>query len=228
MVGKSILLVEDDEDILELLAYNLTREGYRVRKAANGEDAISEIFGDPPDLVLLDLMLPGMGGLEVCKLLKSDPRSADIPVIMLTAKGEESDVVTGLELGADDYITKPFSPKILVARTRAVIRRAQKRVPDETEIINTGDMLIHPGRHEVLLDGEPLELTPSEFDLLRMLAGRPGWVFTRDQIIAGIKGENYSVTDRSVDVQVAGLRKKLGKFGSKIETVRGIGYRFKE
>ncbi len=228
MAGKRILVVEDDEDILELVTYNLVREGYQVNGVTNGEDALREAFDTPPDVIILDLMLPGIDGLEVCKSLKSDARTANVPVIMLTAKGEESDVVSGLELGADDYITKPFSPKILIARTRTIIRRARQKAPDETEVIKTGDLVLHPGRHEALLNGRPLELTPSEFSLLHMLARRPGWVFTREQIIAEIKGDHYSVTDRSVDVQVAGLRKKLGKRGSDIETVRGIGYKFKE
>ena len=173
-------------------------------------------------------MLPKMDGLEVCKLLKNDPKTSHVAIIMLTAKGEESDIVTGLEVGADDYITKPFSPKIVVARVRNVLRRRAKEEKDDDTPVRIHDILIHPGRHEVTIKGKPLDLTFTEFRVLQVLATRPGWVFTRQQIVDAVRGEDYAVTDRSVDVQIVGLRKKLGPAGRFVETVRGVGYRFKE
>ncbi|MEW6358477.1 MAG: response regulator transcription factor [Planctomycetota bacterium] len=228
MAKQGILVVEDEEDILELVTYNLSKEGYQVRGAVSGEEGLKAVRSNPPDLVVLDLMLPGMDGLQVCKRLKADPRLAQIPVVMLTAKGEEADIMTGLELGADDYITKPFSPKVLIARIRAVLRRRTKTPPDEGETIRVRDLVIHPGRHEVLINEKPVELAATEFRILHFLARSPGWVFTRYQIVNAVHGEDYPVTDRSVDVQVSGLRKKLGPAGKYIETVRGVGYRFKE
>jgi len=228
MATKKILAVDDEEDILELLTFNLTREGYRVVSAATGEAALKAVQKEAPDLILLDLMLPGIDGLEVTRRLKNDPGTRGIPVIMLTAKGEEADIVTGLELGADDYITKPFSPRILAARVKAVLRRETKDVRDESEVIRIHGIVIHPGRHEVTVQGEPVQLTYTEFGILHYLAARPGWVFTRAQIVDAVRGDDYFVTDRSVDVQIVGLRKKLGKAGKTIETVRGVGYRFKE
>ncbi len=229
MIAKEkILVVDDEEDILELLRYNLDREGYQVVCAASGEKALKKIKSAPLDLIVLDLMLPGIDGLEVTKKLKNDPENRNIPIIMLTAKGEEADIVTGLELGADDYVTKPFSPRILIARIRAVIRRQAKEAVDYTSEIQINDLLIHPGMHNVLVKGKPVELTFTEFQVLLFLARRPGWVFTRSQIVDAIRGDGYPVTDRSVDVQIVGLRKKLGPCGKYIETVRGVGYRFKE
>jgi two-component system, OmpR family, alkaline phosphatase synthesis response regulator PhoP len=160
--------------------------------------------------------------------LKSDPKTKQIPVIMLTAKGEESDMVVGLELGADDYMTKPFSPRVLLARIKAILRRKSTETDNEDDAIHVRELTIHPGRHEVLIDNQPVELTFTEFRLLHYLARKPGWAFTRGQIVDAVKGEDYPVTERSVDVQVAGLRKKLGELGNYIETVRGVGYRFKE
>jgi two-component system phosphate regulon response regulator PhoB len=226
-----ILVVEDEEDILELIGYNLTREGYRVRTAASGEDGLRAAMRDKPDLVVLDLMLPGIDGIEVCRRLKADPQTRYIPVVMVTAKGEEADVVAGLELGADDYLSKPFSPKVLIARIRAVLRRReQETVKDAKEPIQRGEILIHPGRREVLVGGSriALDLTFTEFNILYLLASRPGWVFTRAQIVDAVRGYDYNVTERSVDVHVVGLRRKLGPQGDQIETVRGVGYRFKE
>jgi two-component system phosphate regulon response regulator PhoB len=179
-------------------------------------------------LVVLDLLLPHVDGLEVCRLLKSDPKTQHIPIIMLTAKSEEADVVTGLELGADDYLTKPFSPRVLLARIKAILSRKGKDADDDTGSIRVRELIIHPGRHEVLLEGAPVELTYTEFRLLHFLSRKPGWAFTRAQIVDAVKGEDYPVTERSVDVQVVGLRKKLKKYGAYIETVRGVGYRFKE
>jgi len=229
MAKERILVVDDEEDILELVNYNLTREGYEVLCAKSGEEAINMARKELPDLMVLDLMLPGMDGLEVTKALKSVNQTKTIPIVMLTAKGEEPDIVTGLELGADDYITKPFSPRILVARVRAVLRRqSSESKEDDASVLRIHELVIHPGRHEVLFKGESVQLTYTEFDILKYLARRPGWVFTRSQIVDAVKGDDYPVTDRSVDVQIVGLRKKLGRAGKYIETVRGVGYRFKE
>lgn len=225
-----ILVVEDEEDILALIHYNLTREGFRSTCATSGEEALRVVAKDPPDLVLLDLMLPGIDGLEVCRTLKSRPETRSIAVLMVTAKGEEADVVTGLELGADDYLTKPFSPRILLARARAVLRRKEgaEEQASGSGVIETGGLLIHPGRNEVRVEGRVVDLTYTEFRVLHFLASRPGWVFTRYQIVNAVRGDDYAVTDRAVDVQIAGLRKKLGEYGRYIETVRGVGYRFKD
>ncbi len=228
MPKESILVVEDESSILELVTFNLKKDGYAVEGVETGEEALEAAATEDLDLIILDLMLPGVDGLSVCKKLKADPETAGIPIVMLTAKSEEADIVTGLELGADDYITKPFSPRVLLARVRAVLRRSEKEVPDNDSVIKVHDLTIHPGRHEVLLNDEPVDLTNTEFQLIHMLARRPGWVFTRDQIIDNIRGRDYPVTDRSVDVQIAGLRKKLGEASDCIETVRGVGYKMKE
>jgi two-component system alkaline phosphatase synthesis response regulator PhoP len=228
MAKENILVVEDEEDIQELIAYNLSKEGYQVAAVSSGEDAMAAAAKQPPDLILLDLMLPGTDGLEVCRILKGDPATRNIPIVMVTAKGEEADVVVGLELGADDYVTKPFSPKVMVARVRAVLRRTKVRPDDASADLKIRDLVIKPGRHEALLDGEKVDLTVTEFRLLHLLARRPGWVYTRYQIVDALHGEDYPVTDRSIDVQIVGLRKKLGRAGSYIETVRGVGYRFKD
>ena len=224
-----ILLVEDEEDILELVTYNLGKEGYQVESVTSGEEALQRIRTSPPDLVLLDLMLPGVDGLEVCKTIKNNPETKGLSIIMLTARSEEADIVTGLELGADDYITKPFSRRVLLARVKAVLRRGMLgEDAEDTEILRIHDIHINPGRHEVLVNGEPVSLTLTEFRVLHFLANRPGWVFTRAQIVEAVRGDGYPVTDRSVDVQIVGLRKKLGEAGKYVETVRGVGYRFAE
>ena len=228
MAKERILVVDDEEDILELVRFNLAREGYPIICTTSGEETLKIVQREDPDLIVLDLMLPGIDGLEVAKALKSDPKTRDIPIIMLTAKGEEADIVTGLELGADDYVTKPFSPRILVARVRAVLRRGASEVPEDESVLKIHNLLIHPGRREVLVDGEQAQLTFTEFGILNFLARRPGWVFTRSQIVDAVRGDDYPVTDRSVDVQIVGLRKKLGPAGKYIETVRGVGYRFRE
>ena len=228
MADNKILVVDDEEDILELVRYNLARDGYRVVCAASGEQALSRAKSEPFDLIVLDLMLPGIDGLEVAKMLKSKPETRHIPIIMLTAKGEEADIVTGLELGADDYVTKPFSPRILIARVKAVIRRKIKEEVDDSSIIQIYELEIDPGKRKVLAKGLHVELTFTEFQILYLLARRPGWVFTRFKIVDLIRGDDYPVTDRSVDVQIVGLRKKLGPCGKYIETVRGVGYRFRE
>jgi two-component system phosphate regulon response regulator PhoB len=173
-------------------------------------------------------MLPQLDGMEVCRALKRDPATQEIPIIMLTAKSEESDITSGLDTGADDYVTKPFSPKVLLSRVKAVLRRRTKPAKKQDTLLRIQSLVIDPGRHEVFVDEKPVKLTYTEFRLLQLLAGRPGWVFTRYQIIDAIRGEDYVVTDRSVDVQVVGLRKKLGAMGKHIETVRGVGYKFRE
>jgi two-component system alkaline phosphatase synthesis response regulator PhoP len=228
MAGPCILAVEDEEDIRELIRFNLEKEGFMVECAATGEDALRSAAVNPPDLILLDLMLPGIGGFDVCRALKREPRTAGVPVVMLTAKGEDADIVAGLELGAEDYIVKPFSPKVLAARIRSVLRRGTQGVADVSAVLKVGDLSVDPSRYEVRISGRPVDLTRTEFTLLHFLARHPGWVFTRAQIIDSVKGSDYAVTDRSVDVQVAGLRRKLGDSGGLIETVHGVGYRFKE
>jgi len=231
LAKNKILVVDDEKDILDLVEYNLKQEGYKVTCVLTGEEALESISEKKPDLILLDLMLPGVDGFEVCRQLKRDGQTRDIPVVMLTAKGEDIDVVTGLELGADDYIVKPFSPRILIARIRAVLRKKQGGISehhDNNEILSRHDILIDPRRHHVTVKGSQVELTYSEFRLLKLLAERPGWVYSRYQIVDALRGEDYPVTERSVDVQVVGLRKKLGSAGKYIQTVRGVGYRMKE
>ena len=230
MADVNILIIEDDEDIQELLRYNLVKQGYQVAVAATGELGLREAEKSCPDLILLDLMLPGMDGLDVCRRLKMDEKTRPIPVVMVTAKGEETDIVTGLELGADDYVVKPFSPRVLISRMRAVLRRSEGAAAgvDEAGLLNIHELAIHPGRHEVRVDGKAVDLSATEFSILHYLARRKGWVFTRNQIVTAVHGPDYPVTDRSVDVQIVGLRKKLGGAGRHIETVRGVGYRFAE
>jgi two-component system alkaline phosphatase synthesis response regulator PhoP len=228
MSGEKILVVDDEENIRELVRYNLAREGYQVTTVGSGEEALKQASSKLPDLIVLDLMLPGMDGFAVCRQLKSDPRTAHIPIVMLTVKGEESDIVVGLELGADDYITKPFSPKVLLARLKAVLRRREKEPVGESDVMTIGDLMIHPGRHEVLVQGKPVKLTSTEFRILHLMARKPGWVFTRYQIVDAARGDNIAVTARSVDFHITSLRRKLGPCSDYIETVWGVGYRFKE
>lgn len=226
---QQILIVEDEEDLRELVRYHLEREHFSVEEAGSGEQGLDCALQKKPDLILLDLMLPGKGGLQVCRELKQNKVTGDIPVVMMTAKGEESDIVTGLELGAEDYIVKPFSPKVLVARVKAVLRRKTATPqPKAGDVISIHNLVIHPGRHEVTVDGKPVDLTASEFGIVHFLARRPGWVFTRYQIVDAVHGDDYPVTERSVDVQIVGLRKKLKTAGDLIETVRGVGYRFRD
>jgi len=227
MAKEHILVIEDEEDLLALVHFNLSRQGYRVSAAQSGEEGL-ELARQRPDLVLLDLMLPGVDGLEVCRRLRQDEVTRGLPIVMMSARGEEADVVRGLELGADDYLTKPFSIRILLARVAAVLRRHDRGTPREGEVLVHGELEIHPGRNEVLLAGRPVALTRTEFRVLRLLAGRPGWVFTRGQIVSAVRGDDHAVTDRAVDVQIVGLRRKLGSCGALIETVRGVGYRFRE
>jgi two-component system phosphate regulon response regulator PhoB len=224
-----ILVVEDEAPIQELLQFNLERSKYRVEMFDSGEAALKQAARIKPDLILLDIMLPGLDGQEICKRLKNDPATRTVPIIMLTALCEEADIVAGLELGADDYITKPFSPRVLLARVKAALRRTgQPATPPDGGQLGIHGILIDVPRHKVEVDGRDTRLTFTEFKILQLLTGQPGRVFTRYQIVDAVHGEDYPVTDRSVDVQIVGLRKKLGPSGRFIETVRGIGYRFKE
>ncbi|AQQ70162.1 Phosphate regulon transcriptional regulatory protein PhoB [Limihaloglobus sulfuriphilus] len=227
-----ILTVEDEPDVLELLSYNLEQADYEVIPAVNGLEAIEKAVSELPDLILLDLMLPVLDGFEVCKVVRARPETKDTRIIMLTARSQEEDIVKGLELGADDYITKPFSPKVLLARISSVLRRSSRDKPQvqtqNENLLTSGRIAIDTLRHKVTSCGETVELTSSEFKLLKFLMTHPGWVFTRYQIVDAVHGEDYPVTDRSVDVMIVGLRKKLGDEGEAIETVRGVGYRFRE
>jgi len=232
-MGKAnILVVEDDIDIQQLVSYNLIKAGFNVSCADSGEEGLQVLEQEHIDLILLDLMLPGKDGMEICSLIRAQRNHDRLPVIMLTARSEEDDIVTGLSCGADDYVTKPFSPRVLIARVQAQLRRKQEKTGQEQrpeqETISIHSMVIHSGRHEVLVDGKQIHLTTTEFTILEQLAGRPGWVFSRQQIIDTIRGYDFLITPRAVDVQIFGLRKKLGSSGGYIETVRGIGYRLRE
>ncbi len=223
------IVVEDEEDILEVIRFNLEREGYRVVPVKDGEEAVRRVRRDAPDIVLLDLMLPGLDGLEVCRRLKADEVTRDVPIVMVTAKGEESDVVLGLGLGADDYIVKPFSPRELVARINAVLRRGPVREgkSGKERIVRDG-LVVDIARHEVKIDDEPVTLTATEMRLLHFLACHPGRVFTRDHLLSRVIGEHAIVVDRNIDVHVGAIRRKLGRCRDHIETVRGVGYRFRD
>ena len=228
---QTILLVEDEEDIQQLVSFNLVKAGYRVLCTESGEQGLGLLEEETIDLILLDLMLPGMGGLEFCRLVRGRQGYNHIPIIMLTAKGEEADIIAGLNNGADDYITKPFSQKILMARIAAILRR-QAEIPAaeeaEMNVLRIHNICLDLDRHTVTIDGQPVNLTVTEFSILRVLAAKPGRVFTRQQIIDHIRGYEFTVTERNVDVQVFGLRKKLKSAKDLVETVRGIGYRFKD
>ena len=228
MPTEKILVVEDEENIQELIRYNLDKEGYHVTCVLSGEKGLEAARTGNPDLVLLDLMLPGLDGLDICKELKRDPATQGIAVIMVTAKGDESDIITGLELGADDYVIKPFSPKVLLSRVKAVLRRKHSPVTDGQKVIQIGDLVIHPCRHEVQLENKKLDLTFTEFRILQTLAARPGWVFILSHIVDAFRGEDHAVTDRSVDFQIVSLRRQLDPSYPYLETVRGVGYRFQE
>ncbi len=222
-----ILVVDDEPDLLDLVQYNLAQAGYDVTCVGSGEEALASAGSPRPDLVVLDVLLPGMDGLDVCEALKGDVRTSDILIVMLTARGEEADIVTGLEVGADDYLTKPFSPRELLARIKAALRRRRTDAVPDADMIVRGGLVISPGEHEVRIYNQSIRLTPTEFRILQLLARRPGWVFTRYQIVDWARGTDISVTERAVDVHVAALRRKLGRFREMIETTRGIDYRFK-
>lgn len=221
-----ILIIEDEPDINELLSITLLKNDYAVTKVFDGEKGLKIAREISPDLILLDLMLPGISGLDVCKLLKSEQETSFIKIIILTALSQEHNIVKGLELGADDYITKPFSIKVLNARIKSVLRRNSIEKDKFVNIINIEKIQITPKTRTVKIDREKLDLTLTEFQILLLLVTHPGWVFTRYQIITKVRGDNYPVTDRSVDFQIVGLRKKMGPKGKLIETIRGVGYRF--
>jgi two-component system phosphate regulon response regulator PhoB len=233
VTDSSILVVEDEGDIRQLLACTLRKSGYRVNIAASGEDALNAVAFAPPDLILLDLLLPGIDGLSVCELLRRRKKTSHVPIIMLTAKGEEDDIVRGLNAGANDCITKPFSRNVLLARVRATLRNASgvptpRPASSAPETIEFHKLVIHAGRHDVLVDGKRVELSVTEFRILELLASRPGWVFTREQILDELHGGFNAIRERTVDVHMVALRRRLGSAGRYIHTVRGVGYRLKE
>jgi two-component system phosphate regulon response regulator PhoB len=231
-MGKAtIAVIEDDPDIRELLSFSLAKEGWVLRFAEDGEKGLKMMSDNAPDCLVLDIMLPGMDGYEVLRRVKADPALRRVPVIMTTARGEEADVVSGLELGADDYVVKPYSPKILAARVRAALRRMEKAETGDgggPEVLEISGLRLDPSRHEASFEGAEVSLSATEFAILEFLLGNPGRVFSRSQIIDAVKGRDYPVTDRSVDVQILSLRRKLGAGGEFIETVRGVGYRLKD
>lgn len=227
----TILVVEDEETIFELIRFNLEKEGFEVHGVFRGNEVHKELARTNPDLLVLDLMLPGANGIDICRHLRLQESTRNLPILMVTAKNEDSDIVLGLEIGADDYLTKPFSPKVLVARVRALLRRRKDGGRNEAlkeDRLTIHDISIDPGRHLVERDGEVVDLSLTEYQILLFLARNPGWVYSRNQIISNIKGDDYPVTERSVDVQILNIRKKLKESGAFIETVRGIGYRMKE
>lgn len=226
MAKGKILIVEDDRDIVEMVEYNLQEEGYVTISALNGEDGINLARREQPDLIILDIMLPVIDGFEVCRTLKSDDKTSHIPIIILSAKSQETDKVVGLELGADDYVTKPFSPRELIARIRAIMRRGAEQ--QTSDIVKKGDMIIDSAKYKVMVGSEEIPLTTTEFKLLEYMARRPGVVLSRYQILDAVSGDDTIVCDRTVDAHVKSLRHKLGTARDYIETVRGAGYRFKE
>ena len=227
ITNNKILIIEDDKDIRDLISFNLLKNGYKTILSRDGEKGIEKAKNEKPDLVLLDLMLPGIHGLDVCKILKTDSSLNKLSIIMLTALGQEEDIIKGLEAGADDYITKPFSFKILLARIKSVLRRKKPKESSNKDSVNLYGVKIDPQTRQVIINENELKLTFTEFQILYLLASHPGWVFTRYQIIDKIRSDNNSVTDRSVDFQIVGLRKKMNNLGKLIETIRGVGYRFK-
>lgn len=229
MPKERILVIEDEEDLIEVMSYNLRREGFDVRSASNGADGLRKARQHGADLILLDLMLPDIDGLEICRRLRRDALTTRVPVIMVTAKGEESDIVLGLGVGADDYIPKPFSPRELIARVKAVLRRGPPRGEEgPPERVVRGPLVVDAARHEAMLAGEMMTLTATEFRLLHFLAAHPGRVFTREQLLRRVMGENVVLIDRNIDVHVRAIRQKLDEHRDLIETVRGVGYRFKD
>ena len=221
-----IVVIEDEPDIVEVICYNLQREGYQVSSTTRGDEGLELVRNQSPSLVILDLMLPGMDGLSVCQQIKSDPLTRNTPIIIISAKGEESDVVIGLGLGADDYIPKPFSPREMLARVKAVLRRCPIQEEQQKDRIVARDLVIDPGRHEVRAGEELVRLTATEFKLLHQLASQPGRAYTREQLLNRVVGEGVVVVDRNIDVHIRSVRKKLGDLGEMIQTIRGIGYRF--
>ncbi len=230
MAQKTVVIVEDEADIRDVLTYNLEREGFEVWGAADGKYGLKLIQDKQPDLVLLDLMLPGLDGLEICRQLKGSDKTATIPIVMVSAKGEESDIVTGLELGADDYVAKPFSPKEFMARVRAVLRRGNAPLAETVgTLIERDGVVIDMERHVVIVAGETISsFTATELKLLHFLAFHAGRVFTRDHLLTTVMGQESFVVDRNIDVHIQSVRKKLGTERKVIETIRGVGYRFRD
>ncbi|MEW5796712.1 MAG: response regulator [Candidatus Zixiibacteriota bacterium] len=228
MGRETILIIEDEPDLVDLVVFNLEREGFHVVAARSGEDGLKLAAARRPAAILLDLMLPGLSGLDTCRLLRSNEQTSRIPIIMMTARSEEIDIVTGLEVGADDYVTKPFSPRVLVARVRAALRRRRAGEIGDQVVLDVGRLRIDLAKHQVTYEDNPADLTHTEFHLLSTMARRPGWVFTRSQLIDSLHDGLHVVTDRAIDVQIANLRRKLGPGGDLIETVRGVGYRVRE
>ncbi|MBI3820645.1 MAG: response regulator transcription factor [Planctomycetes bacterium] len=224
--GRDVVLVEDERDIADLLKHNLTREGYRVRWFGDGRLALAGIERDIPDAIILDLMLPGIDGLEVCRQLRRSPSTARVPIVILTARGDDTDHVAGLEVGADDYVTKPVSPRVLVARLRALLRRSSGET-DPSEVITIDEVRVDAGRHEVSVEGKAIHLTHKEFQILQFLAVRPGRVRSRSEIVDIVSGGPH-VLERTIDVHMAAIRRKLGKSGRRLETVIGVGYRLRD
>ncbi len=232
MTNQQIIIVEDEPEIAELIELHVKREGYSTQIIGNGNDALVKIKETPPDLILLDLMLPGMSGLEVCRALRWEEATRELPVIMVTARGEEADIVAGLEIGADDYVTKPFSPRVLIARIRNILRRRSKpghdHSVDTSQILFGGRLSIDTDRHEVRIDGKSCDLTVTEFRILQYLCDRPGFVRTRHQIIQSVHGVTAVLSPRTIDVHITSLRRKMGDLGKCIDTIRGVGYRLDE
>ena len=224
---RTVAVVEDEADIQELISFSLKKEGYTVECFSSGQDIVDYLTGNRPDLILLDLLLPEVDGVEVCRMIKSAPDTRSIPIMMVTAKTEENDVVSGLNAGADDYLTKPFSPRVLIARVNALLRREEQESAPWERPISVHDLQLHPGKFEVLVQGNPVDLSLTEFKILSLLASSPGWVYSRYQIVNEVRGDDSIVTDRSIDVHVANLRRKMGKHTDYIQTVRGVGYRFR-
>ena len=226
-MSDTVLIIDDEPDLISVLDYNLTKLGFLVLPASNGEEGLSLATEHLPDIILLDLMMPGLDGWEVCKRLRKESKTARIPILMLTARGDESDRIVGLELGADDYVSKPFNVGEVIARIKAILRRSRMSEQPQ-DLIKAGELLIDSGKHTATLSGKRLTLTATEFEILRILASKPGHVFTRETLINKALGENVAVMDRTIDVHVASVRRKLGQEGPYIETVRGAGYRWKE
>lgn len=222
----NIFIVEDEEDISQLIAYNLVKAGYQARCFSTAEAALPVLSTDLPDLLILDLMLPGMSGLELCSTLRSAIETVNIPILMLTARSTDDDIVAGLQQGADDYLPKPFAMPVLLARVAALIRRNQHHIPEDSLSFPSLRLRLDLNLHDATIDQIPCSLTFTEFSILKLLTNRPGWVYSRQQIIDNIRGFDYSLTSRAIDVQISALRKKLGKLSPHIQTIRGVGYRF--
>jgi len=228
MSKSTVLVIDDEKDLLELVEYNLRKEHLEVQTASDGQTGLELAFKHRPSLVILDLMMPGIGGMDVCRQLRADSRTSTVPIIMLTARAAETDRIVGLEVGADDYVTKPFSPRELVARVRAVLRRSSGPTVAGGAVIRRGQLVIDPVRREVVYKGTSISLTATEFRILEYLASRPGHVLSRDQIINTALGPDAAVTDRTIDVHMTSLRRKMGDGAGLIETVRGFGYKFRD